>query len=170
MIKAALDPQGHNGHIELQPNLSHSWKTNKRIFYVFCLISLLIGLRFSMLGLWLILPFSVLELLFLAITLYYFFYKNTHREVIRLTDDKVLIETGRTSVHQTWEYSRYWSQFYVDNEDEDSLPSIRIRSKGRETELGSFLGNREKKELIQLLKSVTRNFQLHQQVKPGHLI
>jgi len=169
MIKAALDPQGHNGHIELQPNLSHSWKSNKRFLWIFCCLSLLMGLRFSMLGLWLILPFSILELLFLAATLYYFFYKNSQREVIRLTDDKVLIETGRQQLHQTREYSRYWSQFYVDSNG-DTLPVIRIRSKGKETELGSFLGNGEKKELIGLLKSVTRNFQSHTQVNSAHLI
>ena len=62
MISVSIDDNGHNGHILLEPNLSLSWKTNTRIFFVITIITLAIAIHFYRLGGWLVLPFSGLEL------------------------------------------------------------------------------------------------------------
>lgn len=159
MVKASIDKQGYTGHILLQPNLSLSWHTNKTIIIGIAIVSLCIGFYFTYRGFWVVLPFSGLEVLAFALSIYIFFHRNQHREVLTFTDDKVLIERGRTGPEKCYEYQRHWSQIYVTGNGASNIPKVSIKSHGRELELGAFLGHEEKLLLIDTLKKITRAFQ-----------
>ncbi|MDH5764476.1 MAG: DUF2244 domain-containing protein [Gammaproteobacteria bacterium] len=159
MVTVSIQENGYNGHILLEPNLSLSWKTNTRIFFVICLITLLIAIHFYRIGGWLVLPFSGLELLLICISVYLFFQRNNHCEVITFTDDKVVIEKGKNSPEKSWEYPRHWSKIYIKEHGLYDIPKVSIKSHGNEMEIGSFLGYKEKLLFIKTLKKLTTEFQ-----------
>ncbi|MDH5472814.1 MAG: DUF2244 domain-containing protein [Gammaproteobacteria bacterium] len=161
MVTVSINDNGYNGHILLEPNLSLSWKTNTRIFYIICIITFAIAIHFYRLGGWLVLPFSGLELLLISIAVYLFFKRNNHCEVITFTDDKVVIERGKASPEKSWEYPRHWSKIYIHEHGLYDIPKVSIKSHGKEMEMGSFLGYDEKLLLIKILKEVTQKFQLY---------
>lgn len=157
MVRICIDEQGYTGHILLQPNLSLSWRYNKRFITALAILSFLIASYFTYHGFWMVMPFSGLEVMFFAISMYIFFSRNNHCEVVTFTDDKVVIETGKTVPEKSYEYQRHWSQFHVRRERQD-IPRISIMSHGRELELGAFLGYDEKLKLIEAIKNITCAF------------
>ena len=159
MVTVSINDNGYNGHILLEPNISLSWKTNTRIFYIICIITLAISIHFYRIGGWLVLPFSGLELLLISIAVYLFFQRNNHCEVIRFTDDKVVIEKGKKFPEKSWEYPRHWSKFHIEEHGLYDIPKVTIKSHGKEMEMGSFLGYDEKLLFIKTLKELTRQFQ-----------
>lgn len=158
MITISLDKQGYTGHILLEPNLSLSWKTNKVIFVVITLITAIIAGYFATIGGWMVLPFSGAELVVIAISTYMFFNRNNHCEVIRFTRNKVVIERGKSSPENSFEYQRHWSQIHVREHGLYEIPRVSIKSHGKETEMGSFLGYDEKIQFIKSLESITTAF------------
>jgi uncharacterized membrane protein len=159
MVTVSLDTKGHNGHILLEPNLSLSWKNNIHIFLVISLLTLLVSSYFIFMGGWLILPFSALELLLIATSSYMFFRHYNQCEVIRFTDDKIIIELGKNSPEIYSEFQRHWSKIHIQNSEHYDIPRVTIKSHGNEAELGAFLGHDEKMKLIQALEDITSCFQ-----------
>ena len=68
----------------LSPNCSISWRELLLFYLLTCVVALAIGLFFTLQGLWLVLPFSGLEMLALGIGLYFTSRKVYRREVITL--------------------------------------------------------------------------------------
>lgn len=167
MVTASIDQQGYTGRILLQPNLSLSWHSNKTIIALIALFSLCIGAYFSFRGFWMIMPFSGFYLLFFALAIYIFFCRHSRREVVTFTDDKVVIERGRYRPEKHYEYQRHWSKIYVRDNGRNDIPTVSIRSHGRELELGAFLGYEEKLLLIETLKNITRAFRASNLFRPG---
>ena len=159
MITVNLDTKGYTGHILLEPNLSLSWKHNTYIFIFISFFTLLVSGYFVAKGGWLVLPFSGLELIVIAVSLYMFFNHYNQCEVIHFTDNKVVIEQGKNSPEISWEYQRHWSKIHVQNLGPYDIPRVSIKSHGNETELGTFLGYDEKITLIRTLEDITTSFQ-----------
>ena len=159
MITISIDKTGYTGHILLEPNLSFSWKTNIRFFILITIITLIISGYFISKGGWLVLPFSGLELIIIATSLYMFFKHYNHCEVITFTDDKVLIEYGKKEPEKSWEYQRHWSKIHIKEHGLFEIPKVSIKSHGNETEMGSFLGYDEKILLIETIEEITSSFQ-----------
>jgi len=159
MVTISIDKQGYTGHILLQPNLSFSWKTNIRFFILISTITLFIAGYFFIKGGWLVLPFSGLELIIIGTSLYMFFKHYNHCEVIRFTNDKVIIEYGKDDPEESWEYQRHWSKIHIKEHGLFDIPKVSIKSHGKETEVGSFLGYDEKILLIETIEKITKSFQ-----------
>ncbi len=158
MVTVSIDDQGYTGHILLEPNLSHSWRENKFFYLLITVVSMTIGGSFALMGGWLVLPFSGLELIVLGVSTYMFYRHYSYCEVITFTNDEVIIERGKSEPEQAYEYQRHWSQFYIKEHGLYDIPKVTIKSKGKETEIGSFLGYEEKMEFIGTLKRVTKAF------------
>ena len=158
MVNASLDKQGYTGHILLEPNLSLTWQANKIIFIIITCLTMVIGGYFASIGGWLVLPFSGLELIVIAISVYMFFSRNNHCEVIIFTNNKVIVERGKTMPEKSFEYQRHWSQIYIKEHGLYDIPKVSIKSHGKETELGAFLGYDEKIQFIDILKNITSAF------------
>ncbi|VAW70463.1 hypothetical protein MNBD_GAMMA09-2151 [hydrothermal vent metagenome] len=158
MVKISLDNTGYTGHIVLQPNISLSWKANLRIFAFITAVTLMVAMYFVSRGGWLVLPFSGLELVMIGVSLYMFFHHYNHIEVIHFTDNQIVVERGKQAAEKSWEYQRHWSKFYIEEHGLFDIPKVRIKSHGREIELGSFLGYDEKQQFIRVLEDITQKF------------
>ena len=144
---------GESYRIVLSPNCSISWR-DLLLFYVFtCVIALAIGVFFSLQGLWLVLPFSGLEMAALGYALYLTSRKVYRQEVITLDQNRTRVEKGVQRIDESWEFETPWLRFV----DEPLGPSRRQRrlalgSHGNYVEIGHFLDNTEKDALAFQLK------------------
>lgn len=155
MVKTDFDDATGAGMIVLRPNNSASWRDNVMFTLSLGTIMLVMAVFFFMQGLWMILPFSGLEIGALFAGLYYVTHKNNRTEVIIFDKEKVTIERGHRQVEDTYEYQRAWSTIFVQEpEHRGHLKKIFIRSYGKELELGSFLNKDDREALIRSLKHV----------------
>lgn len=139
--------------IVLSPNCSIRWR-DLVLFYIFtCVIALAIGIFFTLQGLWLVLPFSGLEMLALGYCLYLTSRKVYRQEVITLDSDRTRVEKGVQRVHHSWEFETPWLRL-VDEPHGHRKRHRRLAlgSHGNYVEVGDFLDNSEKDALAFQLK------------------
>jgi len=118
-------------------------------------IATLISTFFLLQGLWLIAPFSGLEVLALLGCLYLCARSSIQTEVIKFKPDTVIIEQGRTFAERSWEYHRSWAKIFVRKPRHRGHPDqVVIRSHGKELELGSFLNKEDKARLVKKLRKI----------------
>ncbi len=158
MVIVTRLPEQHIIFVTLRPNSSLSWGGNVALVGSLTLLAILIGGSFAMLGAWVILPFSGLEILLLFSCLYTFARHNASQEVITFSDDKVRIERGTREPAQEWIFPRVWSSFHVEKPESNwATPVISIRNQGNILELGSFLNRRDKIKLVNTLKRIVND-------------
>jgi len=158
MITPTLNSDGYTGHILIEPNRPISWHDNIRFLKFFALLSFLIGVIAMYHGFFLVMPFSGLEVIILAICLYLVFKRYSTCQVIYFTPVSVVIEWGETGADKRVVYQRHWSKFHVDNKGNYNIPRLNINSKGKTTEIGAFLNFEDKLVLIDLIKTLTAKF------------
>ncbi len=137
----------------LSPNRSITWR-DLVLFYLFtCVVALAIGIFFTLQGLWLVLPFSGLEMIALGICLYLTSRKVYRREVITLDRRRTRIEKGGRRILQSWEFETPWIRLRDEPAD---APNRRRRlalgAHGKYVEVGDFLDSSEKDALAFQLK------------------
>lgn len=155
MVYSEFNPDTGNGYIVLKPNNSATWRFNMMVVASLAVIGLLISTFFLVQGLWLIAPFSGLEILALLMCLYLCTRSNIQTEVIKFSPDKVIVEQGRTFAEKSWEYHRTWAKIFVRKPKHRGHPDqIVIRSHGKELELGSFLNKDDKEALVKKLRHI----------------
>ena len=162
MITPDLDEEKCTGSILIEPNRPISWQDNVRFIKVFALVSFLIGVFFVYHGFILVLPYSGLEVLLLALCLYLVYKHYTFCQVIYFTENSVIIESGDDHVLNRIEYQRHWSKFHVEKSGRYNIPRFSIQSMGKSTEIGSFLNHDDKVTLIKLVKDITNCYQSNQ--------
>ena len=156
MVIADIDDKRRTGIIILRPDNSWSWRANLVFLSVLMLVSLAIALGFLMAGAWVVLPFSVLELSVVAGCVYYCAKQRSRQEVIRISDFEVRVERGIRKPATQESFRRLWSKFFVQTPRHPWDPvGLVIRSHGRESEIGSFLGRTDKRKLVAMLKQVS---------------
>ena len=137
----------------LSPNCSITWR-ELVLFYIFtCVVALAIGIFFTLQGLWLVLPFSGLEMLALGFALYLTSRKVNRKEVITLDQRRTRVEKGVQRIDQSWEFETPWIRLI---DEPASRPNrsrkLAIGSHGNYVEVGEFLDNSEKDRLAFQLK------------------
>ena len=159
MITPDLNADGYTGNILIEPNRPISWRENLHFIRVFALISVLVSALFVYKGLYLVLPFSGLEVALLSLALYLVYKHYSICQIIYFTQDSVIIESGIDHATERIEYQRFWSRFYIDHKGPQHIPILKIRSHDHVTEIGGFLSYADKIKLIQLIKDMTLHFQ-----------
>jgi len=139
--------------IVLSPNCSITWR-ELVLFYLFtCLVAIAVGLFFTFQGMWMVLPFSGLEMLALGIGLYLTSRKVYRKEVITLDPDRTRIEKGVHRAVRSWEFKTPWVRIIDEPRDgRNSRRRLAIGMHGAAVEVGSFLANSEKDALAFQLK------------------
>ncbi len=137
----------------LSPNCSISWREVIIFYAITCVLALAIGLFFAFQGMWLVLPFSGLEMLALGTGLY-FVSRNAHRrEVISLNEQRVTVAKGITKIDHQWEFKTHWTRLQV--QEKEGLhrdKRLSLGSHGEYVEVGEFLSKNEKDDLAFRLK------------------
>lgn len=159
MVTPNLNADGFTGNILIEPNRPISWRENLNFIRVFTLLSALVSALFLYKGLYLVLPFSGLEVISLSIALYLVYKRYSVCQIIYFTRDSVIIESGTDHASERIEYQRFWSRFYIDHKGHQNIPILQIRSRQHATEIGDFLSYADKLLLIQLIKDLTLHFQ-----------
>lgn len=155
MVQANINQDTGNGVIILTPNNSATWGFNMAVLGSLAAIAGVISIFFLIQGLWMILPFSGLEILALYAGLYLCVRTNFTTEVITFEDHTVTVQRGRKAIENSWEYQRSWAKIFVQKPPFRGYPKkIVIRSHGKELEIGAFLNKEDKENLITKLKRV----------------
>jgi uncharacterized membrane protein len=137
----------------LSPNCSISWRELVVFYLLTCVLALAIGLFFTLQGLWLILPFSGLEMLALGYCLYLTSRKAYRREVITLDPRHTRVEKGVQRITESWEFDTPWVRLVDEQTGFDGRRRrLALGSHGSYVEVGEFLDNTEKERLAFQLK------------------
>ena len=78
----------------IKPNSSLSWKGNKIFFFMLFFVSFVIAFSFAMVGMWLIVPFTGLEMILLGSALTYCYIKNSQCEIVKIDGGEVVKNSG----------------------------------------------------------------------------
>ncbi|NOQ87636.1 MAG: DUF2244 domain-containing protein [Gammaproteobacteria bacterium] len=154
MVETRINENTGSTIIILKPNNSSSWQFNMQIVASLALIAFFISSYLALHGLWLVIPFAVLEIGFVFICFYLRMRANIKTEVITFDENTVLVERGGYHAEKSWKYHRIWTKIFVKKPATPGYPKqIFIRSHGKELELGSFLNKKDKEILIKDLKT-----------------
>lgn len=146
--------QGGAWRFELLPNRSSSWAQTKRFLVAVGLLSGLIAGGFASLGLWLVAPFSGLEVLALAVGLFACSRASYRREVILVDADRVVVLRGHDRLELRDELPRTWARLAWEPVSAGRASCLRLGSHGRFFEIGAFLIETERRQLAGYLSRV----------------
>ena len=138
--------KGDSLYIDLAPNKSSSINENLVFFGFLSLICLTFGIGFFFIGATMILPFAGLEVLALILILRANHKWLNQKQALYL--DKLYVELEEDDKKIT--FDRFLSKFLI--EENNSKKELFIKSKNQKIEIGSFLNQEEKEQLIELLK------------------
>jgi len=158
VIAAHFDDLTAEGQIVLQPNRSWTWRANVYFVATLLVVSSGIGSFFLWNGMWVIVPFTVLELCVLTAALYYCVRRTHTTEVLTLSRSRLVLERGVNRPTQRFDFDRYFSRFLVRSPSHPWYRKrIALRCRGQELEVGSFLTDEEKDDLVsQLRRMISR--------------
>ena len=155
MISNDFDSSSGRFMIVLRPNQSWTWRANLYLIASLLVVSLGIGIFFVLQNNWLILPFTLAEVALVAACLYYCVRRTHQQEVITLTQDAVILERGIRQPDERQRFHRYFTRFFVKPPRyRGHRQTISLRCRDEETEIGSFLSEQEKQQLIRTLREV----------------
>ena len=144
MLKAKT--KGDSLYIDLAPNKSSSINENLVFFGFLSLICLTFGIGFFFIGATMILPFAGLEVLALILILRANRKWLNQKQILYL--DKLYVELEEDDKKIT--FDRFLSKFLI--EENNSKKELFIKSNNQKIEIGSFLNQEEKQQLIEILK------------------
>ena len=153
MVLTNIDDKTRTGVIVLRPNHSWSWRANVWFLAALMCVSLMIATGFLMMGAWVVLPFTVLEMTVLGLCLHYCAKQCARQEVITVSNYEVKIERGIRKPAQQETFQRLWAKFFVRRPRHPWDPiTLSIASHGMESEIGTFLNRQDKSRLIEQLR------------------
>ncbi len=140
--------------IKLRPNQSASWRETKLAIGIMVVIVMTIAIGWSLVGAWVILPFAGLEVGLFAYFMYRICRQGFNQQVVTITKDFVLIESGvmRREVART--YERDQLSFEVTETERDwHLPDINMCLGNYKLSIGEFLNKDDRIKLKDALKN-----------------
>ena len=157
-VTSDSDPEKGITRFVLVSNGSLSRSQANVVLLALGLFMTLIAGGFWALGLWLVLPFSGLEWLFLALALRWSLRNSELKEVVTIDPARVLVERGRRRPEQRYEFQRAWVQLrWREPRFRGYSGSLELRSHGKQVVLGEFLPETERKKLMQELGRILKN-------------
>jgi len=153
MITSEFDVDTRAGRIILRPNHSWTWRANAAFVATLMIISLAIAISFTLQGMWVILPFTVLELSVLTACLYYCVRRTHLQEVLTFSPEHLIIERGIRAPSTRLEFERFFARFFVRAPRHPWYRKrVALRCRETEVEIGGFLRNEEVDTLVTLLR------------------
>ncbi len=132
--------------VTFKPNSALTADNKIKVVVLLAIIPMLIGIGFSMIGAWLVLPFVGLEILALAMAFYYINLHEADYETITIDGDSLVVERCTAQQVSQDVVNPYWVKVL-----QQKLPNGEVRlylqSHGKEIEVGRYL-TREQLELL----------------------
>jgi len=140
--------------ITLLPNRSASWAETRVFVLVLCATTLIIGLFWTVIGAWMVLPFSGLEAAMVAYLMYRVCQSTYQRQVITCSPSQVLVQFGSQFPKRSWTLPRHGSHLSVTEGRHPLDPRVlKLVDGSHNIELGSFLNREDKEQALTLFKS-----------------
>lgn len=153
MIESEFDATG--GRIVLRPNRSWTWRSNLALIATLAAVAGSVAIGFAVQGLWLVLPFTGIELAALGTCLYYCVRRTHLQEVLTFSRDDLVFERGIGKPSMRRQFKRYFARFLVRAPVHPWYqPRVALACQGRELEIGSFLSVEEKAALVTALQQM----------------
>jgi uncharacterized membrane protein len=153
-----MSPTESNSYsVTFKPNCSLSASGKVKVILLLTVIPCCIGIGFSLIGAWLVLPFVGLEIFALA---YAFYHVNSHSsdyESISIDGDNLLVE--RCTGQQVSQYvlNPYWAKL-VRHESSNGELRLGLLLHGKEIEIGRFLTRKQRESLADQLQKRIGSF------------
>lgn len=148
MIATRYDDKDGSWSLILRPNVTLSWWQTK--LFLWCAAGVcfaIAGVCGLTMGLWTVLPFTVLNVGALVFALIATAQRVYDADVVRISESKVEIEKGRRQPEHHWSFDRVWSEVILAAPGHSWYPTrLVVRSQGELVELGSFLADDERAE------------------------
>jgi uncharacterized membrane protein len=109
------------------------------VFAVLCLVSFSLGLGFAVLGAWLVLPYTALEMTVLYLAFRWIERHASDWERVCVCGDRVVVEQQQAGVRVRQEFNRYWARVEVEGGAGNRPPRLKLRYAGRELRFGEDL-------------------------------
>lgn len=157
VIASRFDDAAGDARIILQPNRSWSWRANVWFIATLMAVSLLVAAGFTSRGFWVILPFTILEMSVLTGCLYYCVRRTHITEVLYFNQHQLIFERGINRPVERFAFERYFTRFLVRPAPHPwRRKRIELKCRNRALEVGGFLGDEEKDQLIRELRRIIR--------------
>ena len=157
LVAAQIEEAKGSACIEMRPNSSLSEGDS----WLFCAalgaVLVALGVRFYLLGAWVVMPFCIAELALLLLAYRHFLRKNAVCERILVDEEQVTVQRRDVRGERQWNFQRYWVQVHLLRQRHGWYPSrLMLRSHGREIEIGTFLTEEERQGLAEKLIGLLR--------------
>jgi uncharacterized membrane protein len=156
MIIADVDSY-NSFRVTFKPNSALTADNKIKVVILLAIIPLLIGVGFSLIGAWLVMPFVGLEILALAIAFYYINNHEADYESISIDGDSLVVERSTSQQVSQDVINPYWVKIL-----QHKLPNgelhLYLQSHGKEIEVGRYLTSEQRELLAKQLKQRTGMF------------
>ena len=153
MVTTEHSPSEADYRFVIRPNCSLTGRCALIAFGLIALVTLGFSIRFALLGAWVVLPLTLIELVVLAVAMYLVAKKSRKSELVSVNQDRLLITRPGAPGAQRWSFQPYWVQMILRRDPKQWYPSrLWIRSHGREVEIGACLVDSERERLAKELK------------------
>lgn len=164
MINSEFDRTARWGQVVLRPNQSWSWRSNVILLVGLTALSLTIATAFALQGAWLILPITLLELSLVAACIWYCVQQAYRQEVLTFSDTELVLETGHRDIEKKYQFERFVTRFNITKPAyRGHRKKVSVRSRELEIEIGEFLAEEEKDELVSTLRAMVQRLETARQ-------
>jgi uncharacterized membrane protein len=168
VIESHFDEARDVATIVLRPNRSWTWRANRYLVYTLLLVSGSIAVSFTLKGMWLVLPFTAIEMSVLLACLWYCVRRTHRQEVLMLSREELVLETGYDRPEATFRYPRFFTRIHVDAPRHPWYsPRIRVQAQGVRHVIGEFLTSEEKRALVRDIRAFIHLFEARPHPSPS---
>lgn len=136
----------------VQANRSMSWKGNLYIAAGISVVCFTIAAVFAFFGLWMVIPFAGLEVIFVTYCLYWTARRLSRKEIITVDERVITLEWGYNQPEVSVILPRHWSRLnYLQPKTAFDVGDLSLSAYGKRYALGASLGREEKRRLYREL-------------------
>lgn len=142
----------------VRPNRSLPVAGMVALFVSLSALPLTIGIAFAVMGVWMVLPFAILEVAVLAILVRWLYRHIDDCELVVIEPERVRV-TRRAGTKETrHEFQRYWARVRLERGRTARDPSrLRIGSHGRYIDIGAGINEEDRALLAEELRQALRS-------------
>jgi len=149
-VVKTISEEGAVSRFIISPNCSLTRGQTGLFLAGISLFSLLVALRFYLLGAWVVLPITALELLVLGVSLRMFLRSASQVEILTMDHQEVSLQRRGGGEEGEWRFQTYWLRVMLDKDYKSWYPSrLVLSSHGRAVEIGAFLTEEDREALAE---------------------
>jgi uncharacterized membrane protein len=150
------DEVGEGLRVLVRPNRSLSLRAMMVLFAGIAVFASTIGIGFSLIGAWLVLPFAGLEVVLVGAVLYLLVRHADDHDLIIIRHDSVVVVRRRGGREQREEFQRYWVKVQWQRGRGWYPSRLSLGSHGRFVAIGTDISEEERRDLEVRLSGLLR--------------